>query len=104
MSATTTNMRKKSSIDINKHDALNFLNNCEFRVIDGDERNFYRPQVLYEGEWKDLCRTDLRDDVRTIIVEKHFLEDPISYFKKRCHFGARIYPGGFAVIDSLSDG
>lgn len=69
-------------------------------------------QLQYRGEWYDVCRTDLHDDVATT---NHLFEDDTRTareiadgYAKECAFGARLRRDGsgpsFRIIDALSDG
>ena len=62
-------------------------------------------EILYEGKWRRLCRTDLKDDVCTGTCEK--IADAskvIAEYEGRVHFGARITDERIAIVDSFSDG
>lgn len=70
-------------------------------------------QVQIDGEWLNLCRTDLKDDVATHIRghTSGGVEAARTYYLKHIRYGARVRdpkhgPGAklFAVVDSLSDG
>jgi hypothetical protein len=65
-------------------------------------------EVLYEGSWRHLCRTDLKDDVCTFGGDDQSseLETLRSHYLKRIGFGARVGKDGdrFAVVDAFSDG
>jgi hypothetical protein len=72
----------------------------------GDKR---LAEVLYEGSWRHLCRTDLKDDVCTFGGgdESSELETLRSHYLERICFGARVGKDGevrFAVVDGFSDG
>jgi hypothetical protein len=62
-------------------------------------------RILYEGEWREVCRTDWKDDTRTAIVSH---PDPLfgtrEFWLKRNILGARVTDRAFFIIDSLSDG
>lgn len=64
------------------------------------------PQILHDGIWKSLCRTDLTDNVATgwcmVKTEEEWRE---YYLRKLEHaYGVRYSEHIFAVIDSFSDG
>jgi hypothetical protein len=62
-------------------------------------------RILYEGEWREVCRTDWKDDTRTAIVSH---PDPSfgtrEFWLKRNILGARVTDKAFFIVDSLSDG
>ena len=62
-----------------------------------------RTSIKFKGRWLRLCRTDLKDDVRTYVVLEDE-EDPVSYYRERIQYGARVSKTSFAVVDSFSDG
>jgi hypothetical protein len=75
------------------------LDNIEFRM----ERGAYgvmHIEVLYEGKWRSLYRTDLMDDVGT--TSSHMYT--VAHYRDAIRFGARIKDDGFGVIDAYSDG
>lgn len=64
-------------------------------------------EVKINGEWREVCRTDLLDDVGTLIcfnVERTAEEMRAEYLE-HISYGARLRDtGAFACIDSLTDG
>lgn len=69
--------------------------------------------IVFRGEWYELSRTDLFDDVHTggdVCRPKNNTTEELDFWRNRVNFGARLrrYAHNdlpyFAVVDSLSDG
>jgi len=95
---------------IQKDEALKIMMECEHRSIteekvgwpykEGHKWKDVTIQIFYDGQWRDVCRTDLKDNVATTGSS-----DSFSEYLNAVHYGARILRNGhFAVIDSYSDG
>lgn len=84
-------------VDLNNLEAIAILSNCETITRDGRV-------MVYVNGWKDLCRTDLKDDVCTWSPSKANSKEQLEFYKKKVQFGARTDNGRFAVVDSFSDG
>lgn len=86
---------------ISKNEAVRVLNKCKYRV------NKNRLQVLIYNRWRNLGRTDLKDNVGTYRYED--AESPhqsILMYRKKAHnsYGARYSSKWFSIIDAFSDG
>ncbi len=89
---------------IQKDEALKIMMECEHRSITEKNKEGYKwkdvIQIFYDGQWRDVCRTDLKDNVATTGSS-----DSFSKYLNAVRYGARILRNGhFAVIDSYSDG
>ncbi len=91
-------------VDLSPSQAKRFLRSCESRVAIREGLQF--AQVLHAGEWLTLCRTDLKDDVKTHgRVEVDFeLAGVVQRYANIAAYGARVDDSTFAVIDAFSDG
>lgn len=62
-------------------------------------------RILYGGKWRDVCRTDLKDDTRTRFLSH---PDPLfgsrEFWLRRNILGAIVTDDAFFIIDSMSDG
>ena len=94
---------------VSPEEAKEILLNSPWRELFETIGGHTRPQIQHEGEWWDMCRTDLYDDIVTSRYhwktgEQYTKED---YINSAIH-GGRFYKWHqgriFAVIDSLSDG
>lgn len=86
---------------IPRSETVRVLSECKCRV----SKN--RLQVLIYRRWRNLGRTDLKDNVGTYLYED--VENPhqsILRYRKKAHdgYGARYSNRSFLVIDSFSDG
>lgn len=73
----------------------------------------YELCILFRGEWHEVCRTDLKDDVCTSCDSHENRYDPqkeLEHYRGLVRYGARIKTERslpmplFAVVDSYSDG
>ncbi len=66
-----------------------------------------KADIKIDDKWLHLCRTDLKDDIRTSSAEgESSVEEVRKKYLQKIRYGARICDehGYFAVIDSYSDG
>lgn len=97
--------------DLSKDDAIEMLKKCDIRLAGENPWGQPYVQILIDGQWLHLCRTDLKDDVCTYTYIDRNLEENRDYYLNQIRYGARIRKGDidesfpiFAVIDSFSDG
>jgi hypothetical protein len=100
------------AIDIEREEALTILRAAPIRVEEYTRGapwytrpvKLTRAEILHDGVWRSLCRTDDCDDVCTTtcqhLTERQYREQAV----RGCRYGARIGPSRFAVIDSCTDG
>lgn len=98
------------TVSLSKNETIAALTGIEFRTNVSGPYKHIDVEVLYQGSWLTLCRTDLHDDVCTThgtlwgalatVLDK----DPVGYYRDKCAYGARVDERRFAVIDSLTDG
>ena len=92
--------------DLTPSDAVGVLDRAltrgEYRV--GSAWYGAAVEILYNGDWVHLARTDQKDDVCTGHIMTQSLEDEIKFYRDKARLGARVREGCFAVIDSYSDG
>lgn len=95
----------RAALDLDCRNTAAFLESAEWRPRDGGG-----VEVMHDGKWKHLCRTDLKDDVRTWTS---FAFGPdgkrpdvhhIDYYRSGLPYGARITDDAFFVVDAYSDG
>lgn len=101
-------------VDLCNVEAIACLNTAKVRTVKRKKFGGYgdcrMPQILWDGRWLDLCRTDLKDDVATGSYECSRVRQWREYYLKRIHYGVRIVPsrkgyvGRWSVVDALSDG
>lgn len=61
-------------------------------------------EIKYKRKWLHLCRTDLKDDIRTWTSwSSHGNISSVGFYNKNV-YGARITKDAFFVIDRFSDG
>lgn len=90
----------KSTLTLSRSQARRFIKSAEWRKRDGGG-----VEVKYEGKWLHLCRTDLKDDVRTWTSwasdsDAHHMD----HYRRTVHYGARITDHSFYIVDAVSDG
>lgn len=87
------------SVHLSSEDGLRILQDIGSRKVEG------HIEILYNGEWWLLSRTDLKDDVCTWV---HGENVDFYRIKLGSGYGVRLSDNGkrkiFAVIDSFSDG
>ena len=118
-------------VDLSAEDGKAYLAAAEIMVEDVPAvpnwmGAYNSPRIKWEGEWIDLCRTDLADDVATGLCATKTAEEWRVHYLSHIHYGVRIKPtstGGvlrhkdgteenvpppthlrFACIDAWSDG
>jgi len=98
-------------IDLTLEETVDALSVIEARIVEDDDAMvaidypWHNCEVLYNGEWLTLSRTDLKDDIGTHI--NHFGRNPqdvVQEHIRKCTFGARVGKKYFSVIDAWSDG
>lgn len=63
------------------------------------------PHIFHDGKWKNICRTDDKDNVATgYDTREDRLESSIARYRERIRYGARFTDRLFACIDAYSDG
>jgi len=99
-----------SELDLSVEEGLKVLTSADMR-IDKDREYGPRHQIKYKGEWWDLGRTDLTDDVATGCsfhshVDMSNLDSVRNYYAERVRYGVRLRedPKLFSCVDSWSDG
>ena len=104
-------MNKEPAYDIDVDEALKILDTAQVRVVhkptDWSGGPWTDPEILHEGVWKSLCRTDLCDDVATGWCTTKTAEEWRAHYReklRRAGFGARYDSHRFSVIDALTDG
>ena len=60
--------------------------------------------IWYKGRWREVFRTDLKDNVGTGLCATKTIEAWVTYYRAKIRYGVRITASSFAVIDSFSDG
>ena len=91
----------EGKLTLTRREALKVLRTIKHRET-VDQTRFgptCRVEVLYEGTWLHMARTDLMNDVCTTIGMCNF-----KHYRKQMVYGVRVSDKTFAVIDSLSDG
>ena len=94
-------MQCDDNVTLSPEKAREVLDGIEYRRV--SEGDWTEVEVFYNGQWLGLCRTDLYDDVATS-SDMTRRKDPITYYRKKIKFGARITDELFCVIDRLTDG
>jgi hypothetical protein len=61
-------------------------------------------ELMLDGNWLELCRTDLADNVATGRHENWTVAEWVAYYRERIRHGARYDARIFAVIDRFTDG
>jgi hypothetical protein len=114
---------RRYEADLDVEQSLVLLRTCPLRVVSrtvrwfGDEDMLHRyPEIFFMGEWVELCRTDLFDDVCTgepiqmapPPPENHYDERVVRrrYIRAmlRAKCGIRLRAGAVSIIDSMTDG
>jgi len=96
-------------VDLSRREVIEAVTTCEI-TTELSEWSYARPFIMFNGHRRSLSRTDLKDDVSTVLCENKTAEEWRAYYlakAKRC-MGARLYSGDgrlrFSIIDSFSDG
>lgn len=100
------------SVELKKKQAIVILRTAPVRAACStwyakEQKTKLDLEILHNGRWLYLARTDLMDDEQTILGEESVEgkeEATRQLFISMCEFGARIDDECFAVIDSISDG
>lgn len=61
-------------------------------------------EILHEGKWKNVGRTDDCDDVATGWCTTKSVEEWIKHYRKSIVHGARYDDALFSVVDAMTDG
>jgi hypothetical protein len=93
------------AVDLSSAAAYAVLSDVQSRKCDEDN-GWFNVEILYQGKWLLLARTDLMDDVGTLTRSKPSTtpEEFIAFMREKIWFGARVSDRFFSVVDSLSDG
>lgn len=114
---------RRYEADLDVKTSLALLRSCPLRIVsrkvrwwgDTDQDHIY-PEIFFQGEWVELCRTDLFDDVCTgepvlispkprknhydvEVVRRRYIRDML-----RAKCGIRLRAGAVSIIDSMTDG
>lgn len=94
-----------STLTLNRNAAERFIKSAKWRKRKGGG-----VEVRYNGKWLHLCRTDLKDDVRTWTsaiagpgIDPNIVNH-IDHYRKTVAYGARITDRAFFIVDAFSDG
>lgn len=97
--------------DIPASAARKIMDSAEFRVVDleqewgGKTERWNALQMLHNGKWVDMSRTDLCDNVCTTEIATRTKEQWIKHYRRGIRIGARWQDdGSFSVIDQATDG
>lgn len=93
-------------VDYNAGEAKYILSNAEGRIVNNKHRG-YQLEILVDGKWLMVSRTDLHDDVGTtfrIWNEHSSIQEIRNFYFKKIRLGARKNEKYFCVIDAFSDG
>lgn len=85
----------------NRDATIAFLQNAQWRKREGGG-----VEVQYNGKWLHLCRTDLKDDIRTCAIASSHgdVNSMAFYFSGAVAYGSRVTDDAFFIVDSFSDG
>jgi len=104
-------MDRNAYHDIDVEEALAILDTAEVRIVEKQDDwsggPWTDPEILHDGKWKSLCRTDMCDDVATGWCTTMTAEEWRSHYREsllRAGYGARYSKRRFSIIDSLTDG
>lgn len=103
-------------ITLSAGDGLKVMHSAKYRLRDRPKSWFggpwNHPEIYFDGEWMDVCRTDLYDDVATGLCKNKTLGEWIEHYTnklRRADLGVRVrlHEDGrrsFAIIDAYTDG
>jgi hypothetical protein len=100
-------------VDLSFNETRDFLKNCRLHIYsrDGHWGRSVEAQVLYNGMWWDLCRTDLKDNVATTRGHGGWygIDKLRELWSQQVRFGTRFNVWddtrrSFSIIDAWSDG
>lgn len=97
------------AVDLTINETLDVLRRSEIRPLKRSDSQGHFFDIKYKGEWIRLSRTDLTDDVCTMMSTPIWPEQSPDDFILRLRnlswcYGARLRENSFSVIDSLTDG
>lgn len=93
-------------VDLSINDAIRAIKSSKLRTkkVSAWNCSYNKLQIMFNGKWLNVARTDLFDDVCTGLCETKKLAEWKNHYISRVMYGARIKENTFAVIDSVTDG